>query len=47
MEASASFLKQIGLKNANFYAITPENFRILVKLKGDDEYIRFFAKKYK
>jgi TolA-binding protein len=47
MEASASFLKQIGLKNANFYAITPENFRILVKLKDDDEYIRFFAEKYK
>lgn len=47
MAASASFLKQIGLKNANFYAITPENFRILVKLKDDDEYIRFFAKKYK
>jgi TolA-binding protein len=47
MEASASFLKQIGLNNANFYAITPENFRILVKLKDDDEYIRFFAEKYK
>ena len=46
MEASASFLKEIGLKNANFFAITPENFRTLVKLKDDNEYIQFFSKKY-
>lgn len=46
MKSSTAFLQNAGLSEYNYYPITEENFRTLVKTKKELDYIKFFYKNY-
>jgi tetratricopeptide (TPR) repeat protein len=47
MVSNDNFLKDAGLKNAKYYAISEANFKKLIQTNTEEEYISFFAQKYK
>jgi hypothetical protein len=47
LESNQSFLTNAGLSDISIYAISAENFKILVKNKNEKDYIQFFSRNYK
>ena len=46
MKTNSTFLESAGMKDLSLFAISEENFKILIRLKNDDAYLAFFNKHF-